>query len=729
MYLRSARSLLDPLDGSGCCAFAPNAWMRVFVLAGALGAGVPAAAQTHAPADANAGSAWPDLADLGRIEVVTATLTTTQLRLVPASTTSLNESTVRQSGARTLNELLEIHTPNTQLILHNGHLDHFGIRGILSDREDKYLLRVNGKVMNNRFLVGAESERDLPLLGDFREITLVHGPGSATYGAGALAGVLNLETHTGMTFEGADVQVRQGFSDQFAAGEFRVGRRLGDDAGVFFYAGVAEQRGATQAVAPFVYGRSFVTPGPTADVVAGQPVAFRVPNLRDAGDLTKVKLHFSYVRGPLEVWARYTRGGGVVRPQRSMVQANDPAEVQPWTNQDRQFTAAGTFRAQLSSTWNLDAMLCAETYEHIYTIPDSAPMPLKRREDEAYTRVLGTWSPGPDQSFGIGAEYSHMWFDGARLSIPAVADRWRTDTVSLLAEHQWHPAARWTTFLSGRLDKHTYTRTLFSPRAAVVFTPDDRNTFKLIAAQARRRSGDGELREQHVRTGTAGDTESLRSLELRYEGGAARGWMWAGSAFVESNAAIGYNVATQRSLFLGTFKIWGLEPEVSFQSERTRVTLSHGFTQLAGASLETPGTVQGITARPYGFGHDLANWANHITKLAVVQEWNERWTASTSLRVYWGFPGAQALADWNASRPVPVSYALADPGYEEAYGPSVYWNAGLEYRPTDRLTLRADAFNMLGWLDKTLNKRIYYSRGSDYSSEAAAVSLLVKVGL
>ena len=96
-----------------------------------------------------------DIEQLSRVRIVSATLTPTQVRLIPAQITELNDVTIAQSGARTLNELFEIYAPNAQLILHVTHLDHFGMRGIISDRDDKYLLRVNGKVMNNRFFVGA----------------------------------------------------------------------------------------------------------------------------------------------------------------------------------------------------------------------------------------------------------------------------------------------------------------------------------------------------------------------------------------------------------------------------------------------------------------------------------------------------------------------------------------------------------------------------------------------
>jgi iron complex outermembrane receptor protein len=119
-----------------------------------------------------------DLEQLSRVRVITSTLTPTPIQLVPAKTTVIGSTAIAKSGARHLNELLEIYTPNTQLISHNTHLNHFGMRGIISDRDDKYLLRVNDKVMNNRMFAGAESERDLPLLDDLRTLTTVHGPAS-----------------------------------------------------------------------------------------------------------------------------------------------------------------------------------------------------------------------------------------------------------------------------------------------------------------------------------------------------------------------------------------------------------------------------------------------------------------------------------------------------------------------------------------------------------------------
>ncbi len=85
------------------------------------------------------------LEELMNIPVVsTATLTETKPRLVPAAVTTITEEQIKASGARSLFELLDIYVPNLQWIRHHWESDHLGLRGIISDRDDKYLLLVNG---------------------------------------------------------------------------------------------------------------------------------------------------------------------------------------------------------------------------------------------------------------------------------------------------------------------------------------------------------------------------------------------------------------------------------------------------------------------------------------------------------------------------------------------------------------------------------------------------------
>ena len=108
----------------------------------------------------------------------TATLTETSSRLIPAATTTITQEQIKFSGARSLDELLEIFVPNLQIALHLWEPQHLGLRGSISDRDDKYLLLVNGRVMNERLHYGAIAERDLPLLQDIQRIEVIRGPGS-----------------------------------------------------------------------------------------------------------------------------------------------------------------------------------------------------------------------------------------------------------------------------------------------------------------------------------------------------------------------------------------------------------------------------------------------------------------------------------------------------------------------------------------------------------------------
>jgi outer membrane cobalamin receptor len=145
----------------------------------------------------------------------TATLTESKPRLVPAAVTTVTEEQIQASGARSLFELLDIYVPNLQWVRNTWEADNMGLRGIMTDRDDKYLLLVNGRVMNERTHYGVVSERDLVLLKDIHHIDIVRGPGSALYGPGAVSMVINIVTHNAATFEGTEVTSRLGAVEEF----------------------------------------------------------------------------------------------------------------------------------------------------------------------------------------------------------------------------------------------------------------------------------------------------------------------------------------------------------------------------------------------------------------------------------------------------------------------------------------------------------------------------------
>jgi iron complex outermembrane receptor protein len=186
--------------------------------------------------------------------------------------------------------------------------------------------------------------------------------------------------------------------------------------------------------------------------------------------------------------------------------------------------------------------------------------------------------------------------------------------------------------------------------------------------------------------------------------------------------------------------MWGLEFEASYRTDDVHFLFSHSYTELQDGRLVDTEFVQGVSAWPYDdvvpgqpFGRHLANWSPHLTKLFAVRDLNECWTASGSLRAYWGFPGAKELTAYNAflfaseGKPSP-SLGLTDPGFDKSFRGSCFVDLGLERKILcGRGVIRLDLYNVLGWFDIDLNKRNYLNRLSEYRSEAAAIAVSARL--
>ena len=405
---------------------------------------------------------------------------------------------------------------------------------------------------------------------------------------------------------------------------------------------------------------------------------------------------------------------------------------------NRQSTVAATLKQPLGSQWRFDAMASYDYWwfrNQLMGTQTNAPAPSDGGEKEAFGRAILTWSPTKAHSLAFGSEYSHENFNDPFFSfaldrVPVVDQRtWTTNTTSFLAEYQWKPSEHFAAFASARTDKHTYSDWLFSPRGSLVFTPTDADTFKVIAGKSMRRGCDEELWAEHVRKGTIPAPEYLASYELSYDRRIGDNWHAGVRGFYEDYNAIGWVPALYMSTFLGKYTIGGGDFQLSFNAKGTRITFSEGISKLIDASIPAslPPAGQAITAEPYGFGNNLAEWAPFITKLSVLHDMGRRFTASTSFVYYSGFPGGLDFANYSATLPAPPSaMPLSDPGYDVPYGPNAYWNVGLEFRPVDRLVLRADGYNLVDLWNQDVSKRNFYFRLSEFNVQPASLGLSLR---
>ena len=102
---------------------------------------------------------------------------------------------IKFTPARNIYDLIEVYVPGAIWMIHEEG-PHMGIRGIIVNRNYKYLLLLNGRNLNNKGHFGAKSELEAWDLNDIERIEIIRGPGSVTYGPGAVGGVINIITYS-----------------------------------------------------------------------------------------------------------------------------------------------------------------------------------------------------------------------------------------------------------------------------------------------------------------------------------------------------------------------------------------------------------------------------------------------------------------------------------------------------------------------------------------------------
>jgi len=697
------------------------------------------------------------LEDLSQIPVFSsaATLTDTGTNTVPASVTVITHEDIITSGARSLDELLEIFVP-ALAYMYKVQGNQLGIRGIISDRNNKILLTVNGRNMNVLARDGgAVTERWFSTLGDIRQVTVVNGPGSAVYGPGAIAGVIAIETFDGTTFEGSEVSFKGGLVEEFVMGEVRHGQRLANGQSLFLYYGADKYEGAEDAPHKLAYdtvNRPWLGPE-SIPISANEDIPFFTTS--DNGsfqDMIRQKFHAQLDGDSYRVWMRFTRSGSTIPGDQTLLSTASPDYMRRAGAANQQLTLNGEYTQELDATLDIDYSLSYMTSDVVFNM--AFPEGLRGwREDNTRLRALLHYTPDFRHDLALGAEYSYTTF-GRKSRLHAVSrmisrgrlvsqdtdtasyigslapdTRWYSDMVSLFGEYQWHLDEHWTSFAGMRLDKHRFTPWMFSPRLALVFQPDSLHSFKLTYNRSVRHGDDADLYQQNELGGGQGDLEEIDYYEFIYSLHPGEALQFDLSGYFFDHDVVAWNPVKKFTEELGTLQAVGVEARLAWSTENYLLVLSHNFTKQLDFDLADDSiTVQNISASPYGYGNDLANWNNHITKLRFEYRLNSRLSWWSSLRVFWGMPGAVDLADYNRQelRGSATLRLEGLPLYKDskrAFEESVYLDTGAAYQWSDAISVNFHLYNLLGLMDEDYNKRNHFQRTSQYRDAEPSVAL------
>ncbi|WCL49450.1 TonB-dependent receptor plug domain-containing protein [Leptospira sp. GIMC2001] len=124
----------------------------------------------------------------------------------PVSVSVITRKQIQMSGARTLNHVLTTYVPGF-FTVEDQDDTIAGFRGLVPDANSKTLLLVNGHNLNTEWQFGPPDSIINSINLDFIErIEVIRGPGSVTLGQGALLGVINIITRTGVSYQGTSIQ-------------------------------------------------------------------------------------------------------------------------------------------------------------------------------------------------------------------------------------------------------------------------------------------------------------------------------------------------------------------------------------------------------------------------------------------------------------------------------------------------------------------------------------------
>lgn len=673
------------------------------------------------------------LEELLEVRIASATLTEVETREIPGAVTVIDKSMIDSAKARSLNELLEIYVPNIQVIRHHWESDHLGVRGIMNDREDKYLLLVNGRNMNQKTHTGAQSERDIPLLGDIHRVEVIRGPASAIYGPGAISMVINIITESAYTFKGNELIVTGGAGEEFGTVEFKYGLKIDQDSGLYFYLGLGKYSGAQSSEAPEKLSFNDTTFFGD-NIQSGQPVSYDTGrDYHSHEGKPDVKVHLNFKKGNWDNWIRFTKGGRdytfayplLFPPPRGWNEAPPYSTIDESSIPSsgyQHLTLLSSYLHEIRDDLSLKYTLSFDTQEFSR---DHWYLDQSFREDEIYAQIMANWDAAENHKFALGVEGSYEEFGRDSKAYDAETNTpspWSTDTYSLIGEYQWDITEKWLLFLGGRTDEHSYTDTMHSPRGSLIYKATESDTFKFIMSRSLRTNNATEMRQTYLNDGSDSYSEEITNYELRWEREHSSNLFFALSTYYHDMELIAYNENASRSTFVGDQSIYGAEIEIKYSKENFQAWFSHGYSKLDNLELADGVDRSLSSSEPNGYGDDLANWSNHITKLAMTYQFNHKFEVNSSLRILWGLQGHEDFANYELDTNTVPGY---DRDNTRSFEESVFWNLGFRYKYSDKTTFSVNGYNLLGIFDEDLNKRNYYGSYGDSRSHAAAVSFSI----
>ena len=557
------------------------------------------------------------LDELLNIEIRTGTLTSISGWKNPVALTVITKEEIISTPARNLLDILETFIPGFT------YVEHFmgprmGMRGMLGDQNYSFLMLVNGKNVNLKYSFGPFFEMLNKDLNDIEKIEVIRGPGSVTYGPGAITGIINIITICSEEenyFKGKLAQDylyrfdKYSFCSKFSNDvistslKFSYCKSEGEKDTKFWYIDRAHG-----------FGYGFMNPD-----WGNQDLGSFAPNmLGDYHDEPQVKIQYS-IELPygLEFWTRYTTTNNTYTTQSDSLFGSNI-----WTgilgkHLLIELKQNHSFSDQLS--WeNKLGFDSANIREYRYgqgedvELEHIAQRRLSFSENEFNLRTQVNYQPSDKLDIANGFEYGYEYYapewgdddDSFLMSfqspikfavkdtmsgfyqyykntdlVPVIDDDISGHFYSLFTEANFEANKYLTLLFSARLDKHKYAKHTFSPRLALISEIDDRNIVKVIAQRSVRLPVFSNLYSQNYLGKEFSEFEEMQGIELVYQRIHNPHTTFYLNTYLNSIDQFAWisDGDSDKIGLAGNYNLLGLEMEMKYRDKRNTVGASYSL--------------------------------------------------------------------------------------------------------------------------------------------------------
>lgn len=536
------------------------------------------------------------LQELMDVKINSGNLTSMEMSKTPVSITIIDRDEIILTPARTLLDLLEIYVPGFTF---SEHLfgPRLGLRGNMSDQNYSYQILLNGQDINLKSIYGAFFEIQNRNLSDIERIEIIRGPGSVTYGQGAIAGIINIipkEYDDTEPFEASF-----GYDAMYRISNYSISTKYeGDNFKISFNGGISSSKGLENTQLFYIdrsHGYGFGYMGNDwGDKGLGSPVK---KLYGDIDNNPEVKMYL-VVEAPMDIKfsARYSNYGHYWLNQ--ALQSQEGAAFP--SMKGKLFASSLSKRSQLSDRANLKSSFEFSSANfrqtHLWQgsnlpIEHAAQLSNSFSENEFKLKTLLNYEFSDFVKAAGGAELSYFYWgpewgmgDNTFLmscqapirfaildtsskfyqfygdDFATLADLPEAFNYSIFGEANIDLSKSIKLLLSARYDKNKFADGAFSPRLALIYEMNEQNTLKLIAQQSTRLPFAIDMYSEYYMDNSA-EPEKLNGLELIYNCLLNKNFLVNTSLYYQSIKQVYWINENLYSGIVGRFDLIGLEAD------------------------------------------------------------------------------------------------------------------------------------------------------------------------